>query len=166
MFSITDENDQNAINICEVKATDQTGHKQSQLRRSKGAKTTSKTSTDSETTKPSFPTKKRIQVPQCATSEAQIDPEMQGGSGEVDRKNSERCPVSQKDMFYTFENGELVFSPFFWLRDEEDLQKSSQKTDENELMYTPQDAPRFSDIKDSDDEDISKRNSDVSSNIN
>ncbi|KAL0363608.1 UNVERIFIED_CONTAM: protein BREAST CANCER SUSCEPTIBILITY 1 [Sesamum calycinum] len=64
--------------------------------------------------------------------------------------------VLQRDVHSASEKGEMIFSPFFWLREEEDLEKLSQQTDDNQVMYTPPDAPCFSDIKDSDDEVPSK----------
>lgn len=55
------------------------------------------------------------------------------------------------------EKGEPVLSPFFWLRDKEEVEKSSQQTDEDQLMdmlldIPPVNVPAFSDMKDSDDE--------------
>ncbi|KAL8033724.1 hypothetical protein ABFX02_13G177100 [Erythranthe guttata] len=103
--------------------------------------------------KPSFPAKKRVQVPPYATSDTQMDPQkLEGRTGEIERNQPKNCPVLQKDVPYTCTKGESMFSPFFWLREEDDLEKSSQQTDDNQIMYTPPDAPCFSDIKDSDDD--------------
>lgn len=50
------------------------------------------------------------------------------------------------------ENGEQVLMPFFWLRDEEDGEKSTQHSDRDQITNTPLKIPTFSDIKDSEDE--------------
>ncbi|CAK7350161.1 unnamed protein product [Dovyalis caffra] len=108
------------------------------------------------TSKPSFPTKKRVQVPQCSVSHSLAQPEkLQTGSRENkkgDFKND--LSVSRKNPIVN-EKGEPTLSPFFWLRDE-DGEKSSQHTDVDQLLdITPPNVPTFSDIKDSDDENAS-----------
>ncbi|XP_051125585.1 protein BREAST CANCER SUSCEPTIBILITY 1 homolog [Andrographis paniculata] len=146
------------INNCEAKDVVQAGHNRSQQKGLKGAVKTNKRPAGSNSNKPSFPTKKRVQVPQCSDANTQTDPEkLEGGIHETERQKPEKCPVLQRDMSCRVENGVTVFSPFFWLRDEEDLEKSSQHSDDNQLLHTPPNAPCFSDIKDSDDEDTSKR---------
>ena len=123
----------------------------------KGSRKKSKsnmTNTSSTFVKPSFPTKKRVQVPQCPFSEsptrlAILDSEL----SVIDREEPKRSSTILKDKPVLNDKGEPVLSPFFWLRDEEGVEKSSQHTDEGEFMdMTPVNAPAFSDIKDSDDE--------------
>ncbi|KAL0398289.1 UNVERIFIED_CONTAM: protein BREAST CANCER SUSCEPTIBILITY 1 [Sesamum radiatum] len=84
------------------------------------------------------------------SKETQMEPVNLGS--DVDRIEHKNSGVLQRDMHSASEKGEMIFSPFFWLREEEDLEKLSQQTDDNQVMYTPPDAPCFSDIKDSDDE--------------
>ncbi|KAA8514872.1 hypothetical protein F0562_018051 [Nyssa sinensis] len=110
------------------------------------------------TGKPSFPTKKRVQVPQYPPSEeTPTRPEkFEGGRGETTKHEPERSSVVLKDKPIRNEKGEPVFSPFFWLREEEDIEKLSQQTNGDYNMDTPPKALSFSDIKDSDDE-ISSR---------
>ncbi|KAE7996126.1 hypothetical protein FH972_000874 [Carpinus fangiana] len=123
----------------------------------KGSRKKSKSNmknTSSTFVKPSFPTKKRVQVPQCPFSEsptrlAILDSEL----SVIDREEPKRSSTILKDKPVLNDKGEPVLSPFFWLRDEEGVEKSSQHTDEGEFMdMTPLNAPAFSDIKDSDDE--------------
>ncbi|GAB4824757.1 hypothetical protein Ancab_007620 [Ancistrocladus abbreviatus] len=52
-------------------------------------------------------------------------------------------------------------SPFFWLREEEDVANLSEGTDMDHLTNTLVNPPVFSDIKDSDDEIPSKATEDV-----
>lgn len=86
---------------------------------------------------------------------------LEGRTGETDRNDPKNCPVLEKDMPFEREKGEPIFTPFFWLRDEEP-EKSTQQTDDNQMMYTPPDVPCFSDIKDSDDDVPSTKSPEVS----
>lgn len=105
--------------------------------------------------KPSFPTKKRVQVPQYPPSEAPVQPATFDRLGETTKAQLEKsCVIKEKSA--VDEKGKAVFTPFFWLRDEEDVEKVTQQTDEDHNMETPPNAPCFSDIKDSDDEIPSK----------
>lgn len=101
--------------------------------------------------KPSFPTKKRVQVPQYPPSEAPVQPATFGGLGEIAKAKLHKSLVI-KEKSTVNGKGEAAFTPFFWLRDEEDVEKVTQQTDEDRNMDTPPNAPCFSDIKDSDDE--------------
>lgn len=69
-----------------------------------------------------------------------------------------------KDKPVYKKKGEPLFTPFFWLRDEEDVEKTTQQSngDGDQIMETPPDALCFSDIKDSDDEISNEMPSDVS----
>ncbi|KAK6150097.1 hypothetical protein DH2020_017622 [Rehmannia glutinosa] len=158
---LSGEDNQTGVNICEVQDNGQTqvetlnsaDQKQHKRKVSKSAPVSTQRSSGSNLVKPSFPAKKRVQVPLYPTSEAQMEHEnLEDIIGEIDGKEPKQCPVLQKDMSFKCENGEPIFSPFFWLREEDDLEKSTQQTDDNQIMYTPPDAPCFSDIKDSDDE--------------
>ena len=73
-------------------------------------------------------------------------------TAEINRNETNSSHVLQNNMPSTYEKGKAHLPPFFWLRDEEDMEKSSQQTNDNLVMYTPPEAPCFSDIKDSDDE--------------
>lgn len=123
----------------------------------KGSRKTSKSNmknTSSTFVKPSFPTKKRVQVPQCPFSETPTRLAiLEGELSEIAREEPKRSSTILKDKPVLNDKGEPVLSPFFWLRDEEDVEKSSQHTDEDQFLdMTPLNAPAFSDIKDSDDE--------------
>lgn len=101
--------------------------------------------------KPSFPTKKRVHVPQCP-SETPIRFERSANETAEISKNEPENYFLMKDKHVVMKKGEPLFAPFFWLRDEEDPENPTQQTDEDQIMDTPPDAPCFSDIKDSDDE--------------
>ncbi|GAA0176556.1 hypothetical protein LIER_29527 [Lithospermum erythrorhizon] len=49
-----------------------------------------------------------------------------------------------------------MLSPFFWMREDDEPESSSQHTNGDHSISTPQDAPNFSDIMDSDDDLHSK----------
>ncbi|KAJ8533576.1 hypothetical protein K7X08_006900 [Anisodus acutangulus] len=99
-----------------------------------------------KTSEPSFPTKKRVQVPQYPPSET-LPPTKLVKSITND---AQKPLVTEKDWSELNEKGEPVLSPFFWLR-EQDVERSTEQTDGDFIMDTPPDAPCFSDIKDSDD---------------
>ncbi|KAL7089444.1 hypothetical protein ACP275_13G187300 [Erythranthe tilingii] len=160
---LSDKDNQTGVNLSdaqdnghtELEAFDSANQNQTQRKgkRLKSASITTKRPSASNSMKPSFPAKKRVQVPPYTTLDTQIDPQkLEGRTGEIDRNQPKNCHVLQKDVPYTCAKGESMFSPFFWLREEDDLEKSSQQTDDNQIMYTPPDAPCFSDIKDSDDD--------------
>lgn len=104
-----------------------------------------------------FPTKKRVQVsPYTNTStRTEMEPEkLKDRVAEINRNKTKSSHVLQNGMPSTCEKGGLNLPPFFWLREEEeeDIEKSTQQTDDNLVMYAPLEVPCFSDIKDSDDE--------------
>lgn len=100
-----------------------------------------------------FPTKKRVQVPPYASSRAEMEQEkLKDRIVEIDRNETKESPVLQNDITSTREKGKQNLAPFFWLREEEDIEKSTQQSDDNQVMYTPPEVPCFSDMKDSDDE--------------
>ncbi|KAL3833680.1 hypothetical protein ACJIZ3_008416 [Penstemon smallii] len=158
---ISGEDNQTDVNFYEARDTgkaqlgtlDCEDQKQSRTRRSKRASMTKQRAFGSSSVKPSFPNKKRVQVPQYPTSETQMQHEKPGGGiGEIEGNKPQECPVVQKDVPSICEKREPILSPFFWLREEADLEKSSQQTDGNQDMYTPPETLCFSDIKDSDDD--------------
>ncbi|XP_057503698.1 protein BREAST CANCER SUSCEPTIBILITY 1 homolog [Actinidia eriantha] len=104
--------------------------------------------------KPSFPTKKRVQVPQYpppSDTPVQLRT-FESGCVEIAKVQPEKNSVGLKEKHAVNEKGEPVFTPFFWLRDDEDVEKLTQQTDGGDNMDTPPNAPCFSDIKDSADE--------------
>ncbi|KAK6917118.1 hypothetical protein RJ641_017869 [Dillenia turbinata] len=107
--------------------------------------------------KPSFPTKKRVQVPQPLSETPELsrkirDKTHERAKYEINNVSTVQCEKLTAQTLGKKE--EVVFKPFFWLRDDDtDKEKSSQEADGDEVMETPVlDAPNFSDIKDSDDE--------------
>ncbi|KAL4302572.1 hypothetical protein GQ457_10G022330 [Hibiscus cannabinus] len=103
--------------------------------------------------KPSFPTNKRVQVPQYPPSIRSA----KNGNGlvEITDDESKRSADTPKEIDSLRENGEPTLSPFFWLR-EEDVERPSQLTDGDQCVFsTPPELPSFSDMKDSDDEGFS-----------
>ena len=108
--------------------------------------------------RPSFLTNKRVQVPQSPVSTEtpvrQAKKEL-GKSKTINElmNNSSSSPNGQQ---LAYGNRSLNLSPFFWLRDDEDVEKPSQQIEMDYLTGTPAKAPSFSDIKDSDDDVPSK----------
>ncbi|KAG9157607.1 hypothetical protein Leryth_026757 [Lithospermum erythrorhizon] len=100
--------------------------------------------------KPSFPTKKRVQVPQHSAPETPaLCAKSKGATCDTSNmKNGKKATIC--------ENGEPVLSPFFWMREDDEQENSSQHTDGDHSISTPQDAPNFSDIMESDDDLHSK----------
>lgn len=119
---------------------------------------------DSISAKPSFPAKKRVQVPQCLPSETPTRTEkLEIRSDENTKEGFKNISSVPRENSAPNERGEAVLSPFFWLRDDEGLEKLSQHTiGSQHLDITPPDIPTFSDIKDSDDDCPSKLSTEVS----
>nr|KYP45159.1 Protein BREAST CANCER SUSCEPTIBILITY 1 isogeny [Cajanus cajan] len=104
--------------------------------------------------KPSFPAKKRVQVPQNILSETPLKNVKVGDSvGDINKEGTEKVSVMEDERPLQSEKCDPVLSPFFWLREEKDGEKLSQPTDEDQVIdgLTPN-PPSFSDLKDSDDE--------------
>ncbi|XP_065857771.1 protein BREAST CANCER SUSCEPTIBILITY 1 homolog isoform X2 [Euphorbia lathyris] len=112
----------------------------------------------SDPAKPSFPTKKRVQVPQCLLSETPTRPEkLESRSGENIEDRSKDSSLVRKEISGLDRKVEHGLSPFFWLRDDEDIQRLTQEADGSHLLeVTPPYVPTFSDMKDSDDGSPSK----------
>ncbi|KAL8236024.1 hypothetical protein R6Q59_017105 [Mikania micrantha] len=107
---------------------------------------------DSDIERPSFPTKKRIQVPQHPPQETPTRPANLESAKSVLAKDRTQINLSgPEDTTYLHENGDTLFSPFFWLRNEEDAEETTQVTPFEPVKESPPDAhaPCFSDIKDS-----------------
>ncbi|KAG6404988.1 hypothetical protein SASPL_132567 [Salvia splendens] len=100
-----------------------------------------------------FPTNKRVQVsPYTSARTEMVRENLTDRTAEINRNETNNGHVLQNNIPSTYEKGKAHLPPFFWLRDEEDMEQSSQQTNDNLVMYTPPEAPCFSDIKDSDDE--------------
>ncbi|XP_031279183.1 protein BREAST CANCER SUSCEPTIBILITY 1 homolog [Pistacia vera] len=131
--------------ICQDRADNQETSKRKGLRRK------TKTNLDHSglgTVKPSFPTKKRVQVakyplPETPKQPAKFENELVNNSS-IQLKDSS---VDLKEKSFLNEKGP-VLQPFFWLREEEDEEKSTQNTD-GDAYLTPPEIPSFSDIMDS-----------------
>ncbi|XP_021662104.2 protein BREAST CANCER SUSCEPTIBILITY 1 homolog isoform X2 [Hevea brasiliensis] len=132
--------------------------KSSTRKRSRNTTKSSQEVSDPISAKPSFPAKKRVQVPQCLPSETPTRTEkLEIGSGENIKDGFKNRSLIPRENPAPFEKGEPVFSPFFWLRDDEGLEKLSQHTIGSQFLdITPPNIPTFSDIKDSDDDSPSK----------
>lgn len=116
-----------------------------------------KKNSSADSVKPTFLTKKRIQVPQSPLSETPFkNAGLRPSIGEIIKEGGkEGLAPSHGEPVRN--NEEVALSPFFWLRDEKDEEKSTQGTIEDKLSDTPTpDPPSFSDLKDSDDENPSK----------
>ncbi|XP_050232818.1 protein BREAST CANCER SUSCEPTIBILITY 1 homolog [Mercurialis annua] len=109
---------------------------------------------DDSAAKPSFPAKKRVQVPQCLPEETPTRPKkLEIKSTENSKYGFKNSSRPQKENAGPNGNSEPVLSPFFWLRDDEDIEKLSQRSAGSQFLdITPPHVPAFSDIKDSDDE--------------
>lgn len=100
--------------------------------------------------KPSCPTKKRVQVAQYPLPETPSQPgKLEGGTVKNTTNELKSSSVVIKENPGTNKEG-TVFSPFFWLRDDEGREKSSQHT-EADAYITPPEVPSFSDLKDTED---------------
>ncbi|KAJ8758777.1 hypothetical protein K2173_000498 [Erythroxylum novogranatense] len=108
--------------------------------------------------KPSFPTKKRVQLPRYPLSGAPSLPEkVEVGSGETNGDGQKSNSVSLNNNSLLTGNVEPVLSPFFWLRDDEGVESLSQDADGDQLWFiTPPTVPTFSDIKELDEKSPSK----------
>ncbi|GAB4829422.1 hypothetical protein Ancab_019093 [Ancistrocladus abbreviatus] len=110
--------------------------------------------------KPSFPTNKRVQVAQYPLPETPIQPRRaEPEKNEAIKSIPKSSAVQSERPTLEGERGPSL-SPFFWLREEEDVANLSEGTDMDHLTDTPVNPPVFSDIKDSDDEIPSKATED------
>lgn len=132
--------------ICQDKAENQGTSK------SKGLRRTTKSNvelSDSVVMKPSCPTKKRVQVAKYPLPETPMQPaKLEGGFVNFTCNESKESSVVRKDNPVLSKGP--VLTPFFWLREEEQVEKSSQHTEDGYI--TPPDVPCFSDLKDTADE--------------
>lgn len=141
-------------------------HRENQItvrgKRSRKTKSNLKNS-DSVSVKPSFPTKKRVQVPQCPLSETPTRPKQLLRDLVDEKLKQDSTTLKEKPVLN--EKGELVLSPFFWLsdKDAENLSEPSSGDQLNDISSP--NVPTFSDIKDSDDEDCSRLSPLVSVNL-
>ncbi|KAL6201474.1 hypothetical protein ACLB2K_025188 [Fragaria x ananassa] len=122
-------------------------------KRSGKAKSNLKNS-NSVSVKPSFPTKKRVQVPQSPLSETPTRPKQL--LGDLIAEKSKQDSTTLKDKPVLNERGEPVLSPFFWLSDKDAENLSEPSTGDQFNDFPSPNVPTFSDIKDSDDEDCTR----------
>ncbi|KAK1420350.1 hypothetical protein QVD17_21876 [Tagetes erecta] len=118
-------------------------------RTSKGSsKRAKRCETDIE--RPSFPTKKRIQVPQHHPQETPTRPaNLESEKSGLAKDRTQTNVGGPEDLAHLHENGDTLFSPFFWLRNEVDAEETTQPTPFDLVNDSPPDAACFSDIKDS-----------------
>ncbi|KAB2096835.1 hypothetical protein ES319_A01G131400v1 [Gossypium barbadense] len=118
----------NDLNCCE--RVDNRGANKG--RGSREAKSTE--TSDPISVKPSFPTNKRVQVPQYPLSETPMLPEKNRGELiEIIKDESKMSSDILKENNLG-EKGEQILSPFFWLR-EEDVERPSQLSDGDQCVY-------------------------------
>ncbi|KAK1378391.1 Protein BREAST CANCER SUSCEPTIBILITY 1 [Heracleum sosnowskyi] len=107
----------------------------------------------SDTMRPSFPTNKRIQVPQHPLPETPTQSKRQEIIlGKQTKIEPQRGAVVKEDRSSLAKKDNLDLCPFFWLQNEEDADKCTLNTVEDTFVDTPPDIPSFSDLKDADDE--------------
>ena len=108
--------------------------------------------------KPSFLTNKRVQVPQSPISTETPVRQAKNEHRKLKTINELMNNSSSSPHGQQLSNGKRSpnLSPFFWLQDDEDVEKPSQPLEMDHLTGTPAKAPSFSDIKDSDDDVPSK----------
>lgn len=117
---------------------------------------------ESDIVKPSFPTKKRIQVPQHLPEETPTRPaNLESGKSGLTKDRTQTNVSGPEDTAHLHENGDTLFSPFFWLRNEEDADETTQPTPFDPVNESPPDVTCFSDIKDSYDDHPSQITSKV-----
>ncbi|KAG6471070.1 protein BREAST CANCER SUSCEPTIBILITY 1 homolog [Zingiber officinale] len=128
--------------------------KSKRKRSSKIRKDISKHSPQRMPKQPSFPANKRVHVTPYPISETPLrspkfslleDPEVQLTDDKELGRNERMVPDSEEDG---------LLQPFFWLKDDDGDDESPKKLSQQQIMETPSpySAPRFSDIKDSDDD--------------
>nr|GMD09240.1 protein BREAST CANCER SUSCEPTIBILITY 1 homolog [Ipomoea batatas] len=144
-----------------MQTSEQNNEEGNEKRGSKRSRKTKNGNCNPSSVKPSFPTKKRVQVPQHPPLESPLPTKLVAENDQVTASEPQRHPVINKGKGVLNEKGELILSPFFWLRDDveqstqlSDDKKSTQLLDEDEdhATDTPPGVPCFSDMKDSDDE--------------
>ncbi|KAI3903583.1 hypothetical protein MKW98_032237 [Papaver atlanticum] len=111
---------------------------------------------------PTFPAKKRVQVPQCLLSDTPMRSEnfAVGRLDEISEDGPGSSLFKSKGKSFSNDKGEPAFAPFFWLREDnpdDDVEKpSGQLMTSDDSKDTPRKIPSFSDLKDSDDESPTK----------
>ncbi|KAI3495486.1 hypothetical protein L1887_37827 [Cichorium endivia] len=84
---------------------------------------------NSDPVRPSFPIKKRVQVPQHHPQETPTRPaNPEGGKSELIKDRTQTNVTGLEDTAHLHENEERLFSPFFWLRNEEDTEETIEPT--------------------------------------
>ncbi|CAI8590892.1 unnamed protein product [Vicia faba] len=108
--------------------------------------------------KPSFPAKKRVQVPQDILSETPIRDLKSGSISRINNEVTKEASTKGNEMEILSKKSDHVKEPFFWLREEQEGEMLSGRTNEDQIMEgsTPV-PPSFSDLKDADDESPTKQ---------
>ena len=103
---------------------------------------------------PSFPAKKRIHVTPYSASETPLRPEKIHKLEDARIELTGDTELNDNKKLFADDTEDPSLSPFFWLRGNDDIDESPQKPSDQQIMETPspQSAPCFSDMKDSDDE--------------
>ncbi|XP_028759187.1 protein BREAST CANCER SUSCEPTIBILITY 1 homolog isoform X1 [Neltuma alba] len=132
-----------------------------QKRKRKGSRKeteANKKNSGADSVKPTFPAKKRVQVPQSPLSKTPFkNAGLEPSPSEIIKKGRKEGLATSNGRPVRNEKEEVALSPFFWLRDEKDGEKSSQDTVGGKVSDTPTpNLPSFSDLRDSDDENSSK----------
>lgn len=73
----------------------------------------------------------------------------EGGKSELIKDRTQTNVAGLEDTDHLHENEERIFSPFFWLRNEEDNEETVEPTPLDLFNVSQSNAPCFSDIKDS-----------------
>lgn len=154
---VTDKGRSNACSEQEIREHGQEKAENPGISKRKGLRRKAKSKLEhsaSAAVGPSFPTKKRVHVAKYPLPETPIQTEM------FDGKSVQDTCQDLKDNSVVFKedhisHGKAVLAPFFWLREEEDKEKSSQHTD-SDIYITPPNVPSFSDLKEPDNESSSQ----------
>lgn len=103
---------------------------------------------------PSFPAKKRVCVTPYPISETPLRPQKFSISEDPVDELTEDNELGTYERMVPDSDEDGLLQPFFWLRDDDGDAESPEKLSQQQIMETPSphSAPRFSDIKDSDDD--------------
>ncbi|XP_045804839.1 protein BREAST CANCER SUSCEPTIBILITY 1 homolog [Trifolium pratense] len=116
-------------------------------------------SSASNRAEPSFPAKKRVQVPQDILSETPMRNLKSGGSVSlINKEGTQKASTKGNKMEIQSEKGDQVKEPFFWLREEKDGEMLSQQSSEDLIIEGSSPVlPSFSDLQDANDDSPSKQ---------
>ncbi|KAJ3696143.1 hypothetical protein LUZ60_001520 [Juncus effusus] len=108
-------------------------------------------------TKPSFPAKKRVHVTSSPLNETPVRPEKVLKLSDLNDQSVVNKEKDQSEKVEVNLRKSPSFSPFFWLREDEDEEEENEGGENEDFVSLSDEAPTpyapcFSDIKDSDDE--------------